>query len=119
MSRYQDAPRPPMILQSQGQWQNRSNPRIHGAFSELLGDSRLWVSFDGAAFTPPDNPPKYKDGEGFHWDLSQDLLAEAVAGTGIWSEGIPRVQGVLYLSDMPEDGTGGKFTSNLPLCGIH
>jgi hypothetical protein len=62
------------------------------------------VSFDGAAFSLPDNPPKFKDREGLHWDLSQDILASAAAGTNPL-----RMQGVLYLNDMPEDGTGGGF----------
>ena len=94
-------PRPPMTLQCQGMWHNRQNPRIHKAFAELWGTEELWVSFDGAAFTPPDNPPTHPDGSGLHWDLTQEILAEAAAGR--WGG---RVQGVLYLADVAENSGG-------------
>src|SRR5579862_8099183 len=36
------------IYQHQALWDNRQHPRLHQAFSELLGTEKLWVSIDRA-----------------------------------------------------------------------
>ena len=86
------------IYQHQALWDNRQGPRLHQAFSELLGTEKLWVSIDRANFKPPFHPdhPEY-DHRGFiHWDYdtSQRPLPQR------------RVQGVLYLADTAADQGG-------------
>src|SRR5579872_5119123 len=85
------------MYQHQTLWDNRQNPRLYQAFAELLGNERLWVSFDRANFKPPPHPlhPEY-DFTGFiHWDTDTTRLPQPL-----------RVQGVLYLSDTAEDQGG-------------
>lgn len=75
-------------------WANRETPRVYEAFRQLLGEERLWVSFDRVGFKPPPHPdhPEY-DHPGFvHWD----------ADTSTWP--LPfSLQGVLYLNDQSAD----------------
>ena len=86
------------IYHHQALWDNRQNPRVHQAFSELFRTSRLWVSIDRANLKPPLHPayPDY-DHRGFmHWDVDTRRLHDIPFG----------VQGVLYLSDTTEDMGG-------------
>eukprot|EP00966_Prymnesium_polylepis_P326978 7382851-Prymnesium_polylepis.1 len=56
-------------------WNLRQEPRIHGAFADLYGTRRLYVTADRAHFKPPQRPefPAWSDpGEvhvGLHWDV--------------------------------------------------
>jgi hypothetical protein len=86
------------IYQAQALWDNRQHPRLYGAFAELLGTEKLWVSIDRANFKPPQHPdhPEY-DFKGFtHWDA--DTSARPLPKG--------RVQGVLYLSETAENQVG-------------
>ncbi len=96
------APLPPggmvEIYQHQALWDNRQDPRVHDAFSELFGTPKLWVSLDRANLKPPRHPehPEY-DHQGFiHWDVDTRKLSSIPFG----------VQGVLYLTDTTEDMGG-------------
>ena len=85
------------VYQHQSLWDNRQAPRIHQAFSELLGTEKLWASFDRVNMKPPRHPdhPEY-DHKGFiHWDTDTRDLTRPLG-----------VQGVLALSDTDEDMGG-------------
>src|SRR5207302_4546949 len=41
------------VHHAQAIWDNRSLPRIHAAFAEVLGSGKLWVSMDRCAFKVP------------------------------------------------------------------
>ena len=85
------------VYQHQALWNNRQHPRVHEAFSDLLGTKKLWVTIDRANLKPPQHPdhPEY-DHKGFmHWDIDVNKLPQPLG-----------VQGVLYLADTNED-TGG------------
>lgn len=80
------------FYQHQTLWNNRQHPRLYKAFSELLGNERLWVTIDRVNFKPPVHPdhPDY-DFKGFtHWDADTSQTPR-IKGR--------RVQGVLYLAD--------------------
>ncbi|NKB66406.1 MAG: hypothetical protein GKR89_05055 [Candidatus Latescibacteria bacterium] len=75
----------------QTMWDNRTAPRLHEAFSQVIGTERLWVSHDRVSINPPERDPEAPE-HGLHWDMS---LEQRPVGGG--------VQGVLYLSDTPAD----------------
>jgi hypothetical protein len=86
------------MYQHQAMWDNRQHPRIHEAFSEILGTEKLWVSLDRVNMKPPRHPdhPEY-DHKGFiHWDCDSSQPPKS-----------RRVQGVLYLKDT--DANMGGF----------
>jgi ectoine hydroxylase-related dioxygenase (phytanoyl-CoA dioxygenase family) len=97
------------IYQHQALWDNRQFPRVHQAFSEIMGTEKLWVSIDRANFKPPSHPdhPEY-DHKGFtHWDADtsrQPLVKRR------------RVQGVLYLADTAENQGGFQCVPDLYRC---
>jgi ectoine hydroxylase-related dioxygenase (phytanoyl-CoA dioxygenase family) len=68
-------------------WNNRQHPRIHGAFADIWGTEKLWVTIDRVNLNPPARPDW--DFQGFvHWDIDTSLRP------------IPfEVQGVLSLVD--------------------
>lgn len=85
------------MYQHQALWNNRQHPRVHQAFSEILGTPHLWVSIDRASLKPPRHPAHLEyDNKGFiHWDADTSQLP------------IPfSVQGVLYLTDTDRDQGG-------------
>jgi hypothetical protein len=75
-------------------WNNRQNPRVHGAFADIWGTEKLWTSLDRANMNPPSRPDWDWPGM-VHWDVdtSQDPPPFMV-------------QGVLYLADTGADGGG-------------
>ncbi len=81
------------IHQGQAIWDNRSLPRVHAAFAELLGTQKLWVSMDRTGFKPPVSGNKRFDRtSAVHWDdKPRDRLEDPSL----------RVQGMLYLTDTP------------------
>lgn len=86
------------LYQHQSLWDNRQYPRIHGAFADILGTEKLWVSMDRANLKPPSHPdhPEF-DHPGFlHWDIDTAKLDSIPFG----------VQGVLYLTDTDADMGG-------------
>ena len=85
------------VYQHQALWDNRQAPRVHQAFSEILGTERLWSSFDRVNMKPPRHPdhPEY-DHKGFiHWDTDSRILTRPLS-----------VQGVLALTDTTDDMGG-------------
>jgi hypothetical protein len=96
------------IHQSQAMWNNRSLPRVHAAFAELLGTEKLWVSMDRAGFKPPARGnPKFDRFSTIHWD---DAPRERLNDFSL------RVQGLLYLTDTAaEQGAFECVPSILPL----
>jgi len=85
------------VYQHPALWDNRQAPRVHQAFSELLGTERLWVSFDRVNMKPPRSAdhPEY-DHKGFiHWDTDTRDLPKPLG-----------VQGVLALTDTTEEMGG-------------
>jgi hypothetical protein len=83
------------IHQGQAIWDNRSLPKIHAAFAELLGTEKLWVSMDRTGFKPPARGhPKFNRSSSIHWD---DKPRERLDDPSL------RVQGMLYLTDTPAE----------------
>jgi hypothetical protein len=92
------------------QWENRTAPGVHEAFSQVWGTRRLWCSFDRVSINPPCRDPAIvadprREVKGVHWDNGALRLAESAAAVGPLDFG---VQGVLYLVDTPAEN--GAFT---------
>jgi len=96
---YPDPPKGIMkeIYQHQSLWDNRQHPRMHAAFSQIIGTERLLVSRDRASINPPEREGFEFKGPWLHWDRD---LEQPTDGLG--------VQGILYLNDTPENQ--GAFT---------
>ena len=77
------------IYHHQSMWDNRTAPRLHEAFGQVIGTDKLWVSHDRASINPPERDREAPE-HGLHWDMK---LEQRPVGGG--------VQGVLYLSDTP------------------
>lgn len=101
------------MYQHQTLWNNRQFPRLHQAFSEMLGTEKLWVSLDRANMKPPDRPdrPEWGHKGMIHWDIDTGELP-LLAGDEIAATWLPNpdthigLQGVLYLTDTDEDQGG-------------
>ncbi len=74
-------------------WDNRQNPRVHAAFSDIWGTDQLWVTIDRANLNLPARPGfEFK---GFiHWDYDPETKPQ-------------NVQGVLALADQNDENMGG------------
>ena len=71
-------------------WDIRQHPRIYQIFAELVGERRLWVTYDRVNLLPPARAdlPAWSGSAGIHWDCETTL------------DPVPfQVQGVLYLTD--------------------
>lgn len=81
----------------QALWNNRQNPNVYAAFTELLGTEKLWVSLDRAALKLPQDArlAGREDGAFLHFDIDVRTPPEAL-----------QLQGVLYLVDTEEDMGG-------------
>ena len=77
-------------------WANRQEPRIHGAFADIWGTEKLWVTIDRCNLNVPNRKGTEFDFSGFiHWDIDTSI------------DPLPfDVQGVLSLTDT-EPGQGG------------
>jgi hypothetical protein len=85
----------------QSLWDNRQNPRVYEAFSELWGTNELWVSLDRANMNPPARADWDYQGM-YHWDIDTSL------------DPIPlMMQGVLYLEDTAGDQGGFQCTPGM------
>lgn len=74
----------------QSMWNNRQNPKVHQAFSEIYGSEKLWVSLDRVNMNPPATADW--DYQGFiHWDIDPTVQPVPL-----------RTQGVLCLADTNE-----------------
>ncbi len=90
---------------------NRQHPGVYRAFSELLGEERLWVSYDKVACKFPHRDGYEAISGGFlHWDLDTTKLTPEETPEAWEGEGRLRrpfgVQGLLMLADHGPD-TGG------------
>ena len=89
------------LYQSQGMWDNRTAPKVHQAFAEVLGSEKLLVTMDRCNFKPParsaDDP--WNNGLPLHWDGPRPGEA------GPFVEELS-VQGALFLSDIGPGGGG-------------
>jgi len=58
------------VHQAQAFWDIRQCPAVHGAFAELCGTERLWVSMDRGVFKVPlsKRHPAHVDESVLHWD---------------------------------------------------
>ena len=89
------------------QWENRTAPGVHEAFSQIWGTRKLWCSMDRVSINPPCRDDEILqdpqlEARGVHWDNAQLRLAKSAADVGPLKFG---VQGVLYLVDtLPENG---------------
>jgi ectoine hydroxylase-related dioxygenase (phytanoyl-CoA dioxygenase family) len=83
------------VHHAQAFWDNRSLPRVHQAFAELHGTSKLWVSIDRGGFKPPTSGhPHYDRSTEIHWDAKpRERIVDP----------IPILQGVLFLTDTAPD----------------
>ena len=82
------------LYQHQSLWTNRQNPRIYGAFVDIWGTEKLWVTIDRVNLNPPARADH--DFKGFvHWDIDTSLRPPPF-----------RVQGVLALVDVTADQGG-------------
>jgi hypothetical protein len=76
---------------AQAIWNNRSLPRVHAAFAELLGTDALWVSMDRCGFKPPASGlPGFDRTTAIHWDAKPRVRIR---------DPVPWLQGVLFLTD--------------------
>ena len=75
------------MTHQQALWDTRQYPRLHQAFSEILGTDKLRVSVDYTCMNPPAGPEWDYEGV-IHWDI--DSTVRPVPGG---------VQGVLCLDD--------------------
>ncbi len=102
-------------------WNNRQYPKVHQAFAEIHGTSKLTVSMDRVTLKPPklagaDVP--WGEGLGLHWDGPRPRMFATKTGKGAGGRSSDltkslgddpralRVQGALQLSDSPENGGG-------------
>ena len=93
------------MYHAQEQWDNRTAPKIHEAFSQIWDQEELRVSRDRVSINPPaldkDAAKESQVAFGLHFDTGwgQQTVAEAKK-----LRPIPKgVQGVLYLVDTPEE----------------
>lgn len=81
------------VYNHQRLWDNRQNPKIYDAFTDIWGTEKLWVTIDRANLNLPIRPGY--EYEGFiHWDYDPDTKPQ-------------NVQGVLALSDQDDENMGG------------
>ena len=83
-------------------WANRQLPRVHGAFADIWGTEKLWVTIDRANLNVPNRGGF--DFQGFiHWDIDTSL------------DPIPfDVQGVLSLTDTVPGAGGFQCVAGMP-----
>ena len=81
------------VHQHQALWDTRQEPAVHAAFKAIHGTDDLWVSMDRASYKPRlSKRAKYARGDANVIHVDKNLNDETFT-----------VQGVLYLTDTPED----------------
>ncbi len=83
-------------------WAIRQRPRIHGAFADLWGTERLWVTIDRCNLNPP-NRPGFEFQGFIHWDIDSTLDPPPYD-----------FQGVLALTDSPPGQGGFQCVPRMP-----
>src|SRR5688572_3036114 len=82
------------MFHHQSLWDNRQYPRVHGAFADIWGTEKLWVTIDRANMNLPSR--EGWEFRGFiHWDIDTALRPLTF-----------EVQGVLSLADTHPDQGG-------------
>ncbi len=74
-------------------WDARQTPRVYGAFVDVWGTEKLWVSIDRMNFNLPPEPG-FEFKSFMHWDYDPDSDPQ-------------NVQGVLSVSDQIDEEVGG------------
>ena len=83
-------------------WANRQLPRIHGAFADIWGTEKLWVTIDRVNLNVP-NRPGHEFSGFIHWDIDTSL------------DPLPfDVQGVLSLTDTVAGQGGFQCVAGMP-----
>lgn len=78
----------------QSMWNNRQHPRVYGAFVDIWGTEKLWVSIDRVNLNVPARP-EWNFGGFVHWDIDTSVQPLPMS-----------VQGVLSLTDTALDQGG-------------
>ena len=97
------------LYQTQGMWDNRTAPKVHQAFAEILGSEELWVTMDRCNFKPPcrGEDDGWARGLPLHWDGPRpDIGTPYVKETS--------VQGALFLTDCGPGSGGCERTQRPP-----
>lgn len=92
----------------QAMWDNRQHPRLYQAFTEILGEEKLWVTMDRVNMKPPVRTDHPELAFGFiHWDMDTSNIA--------FPNPYPPdyVQGVLCLADTDETQGGFQCVPDL------
>jgi ectoine hydroxylase-related dioxygenase (phytanoyl-CoA dioxygenase family) len=96
------------MYQHQALWDNRQHPQMYEAFSELLGEKKLWVSVDRVNMKPPKREGKENlDSSFIHWDADTTNLTFPLP------KPFGGVQGVLYIADTAENQGGFQCVPSL------
>ncbi len=83
-------------------WANRQLPRIHGAFADIWGTEKLWVTIDRVNLNVP-NRSGFEFAGFIHWDIDTSV------------DPLPfDVQGVLSLTDTPPGQGGFQCVAGMP-----
>ena len=83
-------------------WANRQLPRIHGAFADLWGTEKLWVTIDRCNLNVP-NRDGFEFGGFIHWDIDTSVAP------------LPfDIQGVLSLTDTAPGQGGFQCVPGMP-----
>ncbi len=83
-------------------WANRQLPRIHGAFADIWGTEKLWVTIDRVNLNVP-NRSGFEFAGFIHWDIDTSV------------DSLPfDVQGVLSLTDTPPGQGGFQCVAGMP-----
>jgi hypothetical protein len=77
------------VHHAQAFWDIRQWPAVHGAFADLWGSEKLWVTMDRGIFKVPqsDDHPAHVDASVLHWDVDPR------------ARGKDTYQGMLFLTD--------------------
>lgn len=89
------------IYNHQALWNNRQHPRVHGAFADLWGTEKLWVTIDRANLNVPGGPDSTFSGF-IHWDIDTSQVPLPV-----------NVQGVLTLTETTAEMGGFQCVPDL------
>ena len=83
-------------------WANRQLPRIHGAFADIWGTEKLWVTIDRVNLNVP-NRSDFEFGGFIHWDIDTSIVP------------LPfDVQGTLSLTDTTPGQGGFQCVAGMP-----
>lgn len=103
------------MYHQQPQWDIRQHPTVYQAFAEVLGEPRLWTSFERCNFAPPSHPDF--NALDIHVDQpALGLLEQASVAPDSVPDTFPRpynVQGIVMLDDVGIDEGGTTCVPSL------